>query len=126
MRRRLLTLWMLLSILLSVAGARAADAAGCGSGHVYDGSGARLQASCFVVESSVHGYACPTLYQDDGMGMGAASAQQAAEHTARIACVEAYEASQGVLHSGNFGSDGNDRAYDVGLDEVKILSAGRH
>jgi hypothetical protein len=115
----------LLALLLSLCLPAPAQAAGCGSGHVYDGSGARLQASCFVVESSVHGYACPTFYQDDGLGLGAGSAQAAAEHTARIACVEAYEASQGILHSGNFGPDGNDRAYSVGLDEVKILSVGR-
>jgi hypothetical protein len=121
--RYLSLLALLLALLL--APAPAAQAAGCGSGHVYDGSGARLQASCFVVESSIHGYACPTLYQDDGLGIGAGSAQAAAEHTARIACVEAYEASQGVLHSGSFGPDGNDRAYSVGLDEVKILSVGR-
>jgi hypothetical protein len=115
----------LLALLLALCLPAPAHAAGCGSGHVYDGSGARLQASCFVVESSIHGYACPTLYQDDGLGIGAGSAQAAAEHTARIACVEAYEASQGVLHSGSFGPDGNDRAYSVGLDEVKILSVGR-
>jgi hypothetical protein len=117
-------LFLLALVLALCLPAPAAHAAGCDSGRFHEASGA-VVANCYVVTASVAGHACAPSPFIDGGGIGTATARQMAERTARIACVEEYEAGVGIVHSGSIGSDGNDRAYSVGLDEVRILSVER-
>ncbi len=77
--------------------------------------------TCTVIESSVRGYQCPTLYQEDLGGIGAATAREAAERTARIMCAaEASHALYGEVAYGDYSqADGGDR-FTIRPAEVRV------
>ena len=98
----------------------AADCSGLGGYHPGSGSAPSFIAACTEVHASVRGYDCGALPQADGGGIGLATARQAAERTARIACAaEASHALYGEVYQGVFASDGGD-AFTIRPDEVHV------